>query len=80
MLFCDHIVSIDTIRFKFWQPVTQTSMLSSKKSHLIPCDEPVLSKMKRHYLLTYLIDPSHTKLFFNDIYCYSYCINTTVVS
>ena len=35
--------------------------------------------MKRHYLFTYLIDPSNTKLFFN-IYCYSYCINITIVS
>ena len=37
--------------------------------------------MKRHYLFTDLIDPSHMKLYFSDIYyCYSYCINITVVS
>ena len=36
--------------------------------------------MKRHYLFTYLIDPSHLKLYFNDIYyCYSHCINMTIV-
>ena len=37
--------------------------------------------MKRHYLFTYLIDSSHMKLYFNDIYyCYSYCIDITIVS
>ena len=37
--------------------------------------------MKRYYLFTYLIDLSHAKLYFNDIYyCYSYCINITIVS
>ena len=32
-------------------------------------------------LFTYLIDPSQVKLYCNDIYyCYSYCINVTIVN
>ena len=78
VLFCDHIVYSDD--FKILATSDSDSHVKVNESLLISRDEPIL-KMKRHYLFTYLIDPSHSKLYFNDTYyCYSYCINITSVS
>ena len=65
---------------ELWQPVTQISMLRSKKAFRYHVMNPSQTKIKRHYLFTYLIDPYYLKLYFNIYYCYSYCINMTIVS
>ena len=50
-----------------------------KESLLVPRDEPISNKNETSLPL-YLFDPSHMKLYFNDIYhCYSYCIILTIV-
>ena len=72
MLVCDHlIVSIDG--FKMLATNDLDFHVKVKESILISRDEPTLTEMKRHYLFTYLIDPSHI------YYCYSCCINITIV-
>ena len=68
-LFCYHIVSIDD--FKSLATSDSDFHFKVTESLLISRGEPIL-KMKHHYLFTYLIDPFHMKLYFNDIYyCYS---------
>ena len=77
MLFCDQIISINDVR------ILEISVsyfhVKVKESILISRDELILNK--NEYLFTYLIDLSHTKLYFNDIcYYYSSCTNVTIVS
>ena len=75
MLFCDHIVSIDD--FNILATSDSDFHVKVKENLLISCDETILNQ----YLFTYLIDPCHVKLYFNDIYyCYNYCINIKIVS
>ena len=79
ILFCDHIVSIND--FKILATSDSDFYVKVKKSLLISRDEPILNKNETLLLFTYLIDPSHMKLYSNDIYyCYSYCVNITTVS
>ena len=79
MLFCDHIVSID--EKKILATSDSDFHVKFKESLLISRNEPILNKNEIHYLFTYLIDPSHMNLYFNDYYyCHGYCINITVVS
>ena len=66
MLFCDHIVSIDT--FKILVTSDSDFHVKVKESLLISCDEPILNKNET-LLPHYLFD-----------YCYSCCINITIVS
>ena len=78
MLFCDHIVSIDD--FKILATSDSDFYVKVKESLIISHDEPILNKNETPLPL-YFIDPSHMKLYFNDIYyCYSYCINIKIVS
>ena len=79
MRFCDHISSIKN--FKSLATSDSDLYVKVKESLLISCNKPIFKKkMKLHYLFTYVIDPSHMKLYFNDIYCYNiYRINITIV-
>ena len=70
--------------YSIWKRPYATSVSdfhAKVKESLLICDEPILNKIVTFFLFTYLIDPSHKGLYFNDIYyCYNYCINVTVVT
>ena len=78
MLLCDHIVSVDD--FIILATSDSDFHIKVKEGLLISRDEPILNKNETSLLFsTYLIDPSHMKLYFN-IYCSSYCTNIAIVS
>ena len=81
MLLCNHIVSIDDCNVL--ATTDSDFYVKVKKCLLISRDEHLLNRNKKSpkiYLFTYLIDPSRMELCFSDTYyCYSYCINMTIV-
>ena len=66
MLFYDYVVSIAD--FQILATNDSYFHVKVKESLLISCDEPILNKNELSLPLTYLIDPSHMKLYFNGIY------------
>ena len=70
--------SVSIEDFKIFANNDSDFHIKVKQSILIPCDEPISNKNETSLPLSYLIDPSHMKLYYNDIY-YCYCINITVV-
>ena len=79
MLFC-HPITLLIDDFKILATSDSDFHVKVKESLSYHVMNPSKTTIKRHYLFTYFIGPSHAKLFFNDIYyCYNCCINLTIV-